>query len=72
MPYDQSDEGKKLVPKLISLKKSYEIVKSLKIQLNNVIISNEVNLNRANLVNYVLNNSYSSPVSYRNISKSNS
>ena len=31
IPYDQSDEGKKSVPKLISLKKSYEIVKSLKI-----------------------------------------
>ena len=41
IPYDQSDEGKKSVPKLLSLKRSYEIVKSLKIQLNNVIISNE-------------------------------
>ena len=72
IPYDQCDEGKKSVPKLLSLKKSYEIVKSLKIQLNTVIISNETNLNRANFVNYILNNSYDSPASYRNISKSNS
>ena len=72
IPYDQSDEGKKSIPKLVSLKKSYEIVESLKIQLNNVIISSETNLNRANLVNYVLNNSYNSPASYRNILKSNS
>ena len=72
IPYDQSDEGKKSASKLISLKKSYEIVKSLKIQLNNVIISNETNLNRANLVNYVLNNAYNNPASYRNILKSNS
>ena len=72
IPYDQSDEGKKSVPKLLSLKKSYEIVESLKIQLNNVIISNETNLNRANLVNYVLNSSCNSPASYRNILESNS
>ena len=72
IPYDQSDEGKKSIPKLVSLKKSYEIVESLEIQLNNVIISNESNLNRAILVNYVLNNSYNSPASYRNILKSNS
>ena len=72
IPYDQSDEDKKSIPKLVSLKKSYEIVESLKIQFNDVIISNETNLNRADLVNYVLNNSYNSPASYRNIMKSNS
>ena len=72
IPYDQSNEGKKSVPKLISLKKSYEIVKSLKIQLNNVIILNKTNLNKANLINYVLINSYNSPASYKNILKSSS
>ena len=53
------------------MKNSYEIVKSLKIQLNNVIISNESNIHRSSLVNFVLNNSYNSPSSYRNIRKSN-
>ena len=40
IPYDQSDEGKQISSKVIIIKKSYEIAKSLKIQLNNVIISN--------------------------------
>ena len=40
--------------------------------LNNVIISNESNVNRSSLINYILNNSYSDSTSYRNISKANS
>ena len=71
VPFDDSDQGKKSIPKLIALKNSYEIVKNLKIQLNNVIISNESNTHRSNLVNFILNNSYNSPFSYRNIRKSN-
>ena len=71
VPFDETDQGKKSVPKLIALKNSYEIVKSLTIQLNNVNISNESNIHRSNLVNFILNNSYSSPSSYRNIRKSN-
>ena len=71
VPFDETDQGKKSVPKLIALKNSYEIVKNLKIQLNNVNISNESNIHRSNLVNFILNNSYSSSSSYRNIKKSN-
>ena len=71
VPFDDSDQGKKSIPKLIALKNSYEIVKSLYNQLNNVIISNESNIHRSNLVNLILNNSYNSPSSYRNIRKSN-
>ena len=33
IPYDQTDQGKKSVPKLISLKKSYELVEFLSIML---------------------------------------
>ena len=69
IPYDQTDQGKKSVPKLISLKKSYELVEYLRISLNNVMITNESYVNRSSLVNYVLNNSYNDPTSYRNISK---
>ena len=69
IPYDGTDQGKKSVPKLISLKKSYELVEYLRISLNNVIITNESYVNRSALVNYVLNNSYSNPTHYRNISK---
>ena len=71
IPFDDTDQGKKSIPKLIALKNSYEIVKNLKMQLNNVIISNESNIHRSNLVNFILNNSYNSPSSYRNIRKSN-
>ena len=69
MPFDQTDQGKKSVPKLISLKNSYELVEYLRISLNNVIITNESYANRSSSVNYVLNNSYNDPTSYRNISK---
>ena len=69
IPYDQTDQGKKSVPKLISLKKSFELIEYLKISLNNVIITNESYVNRSALVNYVLNNAYNDPTSYRNISK---
>ena len=71
IPFDDSDQGKKSIPKLIALENSYEIVKNFKIQLNNVIISNESNIHRSNLDNFILNNSYNSPSSYRNIRKSN-
>ena len=69
IPYDGTDQGKKSVPKLISLKKSYELVEYLRISLNNVIITNESYVNRSALVNYVMNNAFNDPTSYRNISK---
>ena len=69
IPYDKTDQGKKSVPKLISLKKSYELVEHLRISLNSVIIANESYVNRSSLVNYVMNNAYNDPTSYRNISK---
>ena len=39
----------------------------LKISLNNIIISDEVNLNRSSLVNYILNNSKDDFTDYRNL-----
>ena len=68
IPYDGADQGKKSVPKLISLKKSYELVEYLR-SLNNVIITNESYVNRSSLVNYVMNNAFNDPTSYRSISK---
>ena len=69
IPYDGTDQGKKSVPKLISLKKSYELIEYLRISLNNVVIANETYVNRSSLVNYIINNAYNDPTSYRNISK---
>ena len=72
IPYDQTDQGKKSVPKLVSLKKSFELIEYLRISLNNVTITNESYVNRSSLVNYVLNNAYNNPTFYRNISKASS
>ena len=72
IPYDDIDQGKKSVPKLIALKKSFELVEYLRIMLNNVIITNESNINRSALINYVMNNSSNDSTSYRNISIANS
>ena len=38
--------------------------------MNNVVVSNEVNIDRANLVNYILNNGNNSSSYYRNIKRS--
>ena len=67
MPYDQTDVGKKSMPKLFSLEKSFELIEYLRISLNNVIITNESYANRSSLINYVLINAYNDPKSYRNI-----
>ena len=69
IPYDQTDQGKKSVPKLISLKKSFELVEYLRISLNNVIITNKNYVNRSSLVNYVMNNAFNDPTDHRNILK---
>ena len=60
--------GKKSIPDILYLKNSFEIVKNLKIQLNNVNISNEVNVNRSSLIDFVLNNSHNESILFRNLS----
>ena len=68
IPYDDSDQGKKSIPDILYLKNSFELIKNLKIQLNNVNISNEVNVNRGSLIDFVLNNSYNESILFRNLS----
>ena len=67
VPYETGDLGKKTIPQLLYIRKSYELVNSLKISLNNVIISNETNINRSSLVNYILNNGKNDYGDYRNL-----
>ena len=69
IPFDETDQGKKSIPKLLYLKNSFEIVKNLKVQLNNVTILNEGNVNRSALIDFVLDNPQSKSISYRNIKK---
>ena len=68
VPYDVSDQGKKSIPDILYLKNSFEVIKNLKIQLNNVNISNEVNVNRSSLIDFVLNNSHNESILFRNLS----
>ena len=72
VPFDGADQGKKSIPKLLYLKNSFEIVKNLKFQLNNVTILNEGNVNRSSLIDFVLDNSQSESLMYRNIKKASS
>ena len=72
VPFDETDQGKKSIPKLLYLKNSFEIVKNLKVQLNNVTILNEGNINGSALIDFVLDNSQSESISYRNIKKASS
>ena len=69
IPFDETDQGKKSIPKLLYLKNSFEIVKNLKVQLNNVTILNESNINRSALIDFVLDNPQSESLMYRNIKK---
>ena len=68
VPYDDTDKGKKSIPNILYLKNSFELIKNLKIQLNNVNISNEVNVNRSSLIDFVLNNSQNESILFRNLS----
>ena len=70
IPYDETDQGKKSIPKLLYLKNSFEIVKNFKVQLNNVTILNEGNVNRMSLIDFVLDNSQGESLMYKNIKKS--
>ena len=59
---------KKSIPDVLYLKNSFELINNLKIQLNNVNISNEVNVNRASLIDFVLNNLHNESILFRNLS----
>ena len=72
IPFDETDQGKKSIPKLLYLKNSFEIVKNFKVQLNNVTILNEDNVNRSCLIDFVLDNPQGESLTYRNIKKASS
>ena len=72
VPFDSSHQGKRSIPKLLYLKNSFEIVKNLKVQLNNVTILNEGNVNRSSLIDFVLDNSQGKSLMYRDIKKASS
>ena len=70
--YDSKGVAKDSIPKIYHFKSSYEIVKSLRIMLNNTIILNENDINRSNLINYILNSGRLYPISHRNLNTATS
>ena len=52
-----------------TLRNSDDIVQNCEIKLNNTIISDEKNCDKANLVNFILNNSNTNTFDYRNFKK---
>ena len=72
IPFDEADQGKKSIPKLLYLKNSFEIVKNLKVQLNNITILNQGNVNRSSLIDFVVDNPQTESIMYRNMKKASS
>ena len=51
----------------LTLKNSYELISKLKIELNDCIISNEINVNYSHIINHLLENGKNNDLIYRNI-----
>ena len=52
-----------------TLRNSDDIITNLKILLNNTIISDEIDTDKSNLVNFILHNSNTNKLDYRNLNK---
>ena len=52
-----------------TLRNSDDIITNLRIILNNVVISNEINVDKSNLLNFMLYNSNANKIDYRNLNK---
>ena len=66
--YTTGDDKEKVL-KQFTLRNSDDVVQNCEISLNNTIISDEKHCDRANLVNFILNNSNSNTFDYRNFKK---
>ena len=52
-----------------TLKNSDDIITNLRILLNNTVISDEIDTDKSNLVNFILHNSNTDKIDYRNLNK---
>ena len=52
-----------------TLTNSDDIITNLRIILNNVVISDEIDVDKSNLVNFILHNSNTNKIDYRNLNK---
>ena len=65
---DNNNENEN-VKSSFTLRNSNDIITNLKIILNNVVISDEVDVDKSNLVTFILNNSNTNNIDYRNLNK---
>ena len=54
-----------------TLRNSDDIITNLRILLNNTVISDEIDTDKSNLVNFILHNSNTNKINYRNLNKTN-
>ena len=54
-----------------TLRNSDDIITNLRILLNNTVISDEIDVDKSNLVNFILHNSNTDKIDYRNLNKIN-
>ena len=66
--YNANDDEETVLG-IFTLRNSDDIVQNCEIKLNNTIISDEKDCDRANLVNFILNNSNTNTFDYRNLKK---
>ena len=52
-----------------TLRNSDDIITNLRILFNNVVISEEIDVDKSNLVNFILHNSNTNKIDYRNLNK---
>ena len=64
-----ANDTEEIVLGTFTLRNSDDIVQNCEIKLNNIIISDEKHCDRANLVNFILNNSNTNTFDYRNLKK---
>ena len=64
-----ANDTEKEVLNSFTLRNSDDIIQNCKITLNNTIISDEKHCDRANLINFILNNSNTNTFDYRNLKK---
>ena len=64
-----NDNENENVKKSFILRNSNDIITNLEIILNNVVISDEVDIDKANLVNFILHNSNTNKIDYKNLHK---
>ena len=66
IPFNANDT-EDIVKNTFSLRTSDDIIDKFKVTLNNVIISDETNCDNDNLINFILNNSNTNKIDYRNL-----